>query len=107
VCLLSTVCSNTDELFSISAHQPFTCAFAPFQFHQLASALQRYSNTRRPTHVHPGCVENNAWRSPTGLSCSDYASKRYCAEGEVVPGQKWSLGEAHGWPEHNCCECGK
>mmetsp|Transcript_36457 Transcript_36457/g.116120 ORF Transcript_36457/g.116120 Transcript_36457/m.116120 type:complete len:147 (+) Transcript_36457:163-603(+) len=107
VCLLSTVCSNQDELFSLDAHQPFRCTFDPFQFHQLASSLERHSTTHRPTRVRPGCTDNGVWRSPTGLSCSDYVNRRYCADGEVVPGQKWSLGDTHGWPERNCCECGK
>mmetsp|Transcript_5830 Transcript_5830/g.17947 ORF Transcript_5830/g.17947 Transcript_5830/m.17947 type:complete len:170 (+) Transcript_5830:848-1357(+) len=107
VCLFATVCSNVDELFSIGQHEAFRCEFAPFQYHQLASALQRYSNTHRPTHIRPGCQDNADWRNPSGLSCDDYVNRRYCAEGAVVPGQKWSLGEPHGWPERNCCECGK
>ena len=107
VCLLSTVCTNSDDLFSRKHGEAFRCEFEPFQYHQLASALERFGTTRRPTHARAGCRDYANWRSLSGLTCQDYVTRRYCADGAVIPGQRWALGVAHGWPENNCCECGK
>ena len=55
----------------------------------------------------PACVSNPAWRNPFGIGCSQYEEEGHCAAGRFVRGHEWSGGPAFGWPERECCVCGK
>lgn len=52
------------------------------------------------------CDDSPGWRNAHGKTCADYAAL-YCADGAFHDGHEWVGGEPFGYPERNCCACGK
>jgi len=57
------------------------------------------------------CADTPDWTNgdrPGGaLSCSGYVSAQYCTGSAIRSGAEWASGAAFGFPERNCCACGK
>ena len=71
--------------------------------------------------VRSGCRDAKNWKNSFGRTCADYAtpvpasqrgdkekmSGGWCAAGKLKPEAKWAGGKSNGWPERNCCACGR
>ena len=53
------------------------------------------------------CEDTPGWKNPTGKSCKDYATNGWCQDKGVPMGKEWTVGHKQGFPEQNCCVCGK
>ena len=53
------------------------------------------------------CEDDALWKNPYGHDCAGYVEKGWCADGEAMPGQQWTLGAVYNHPEDHCCQCGK
>ena len=69
----------------------------------LPVAHKRVANSDTPDWYN-GCSCANGGQ---GLTCEEYVSKGWCADGAVVSGQEWALGAQFNYPEQNCVACGK
>lgn len=52
------------------------------------------------------CTDTPGYDNGSGKGCAHYASL-WCSAGEFRLGAKWTSGARFGYPEHNCCACGK
>lgn len=74
-----------------------------------AAMLNRHLQQAEPARG--GCRDTPDWVNdpspPQGLQrgCVDYAREGWCAGGGVI--QAWAAGGSYGYPERNCCVCGK
>ena len=71
--------------------------------------------------VRSGCRDAKNWKNSFGRTCADYAtpvpasqrgdkekmSGGWCAAGKLKAEAKWAGGKSNGWPERNCCACGR
>ena len=53
------------------------------------------------------CRDTPGWKNPYGLTCAGYVTERHCSRGSFASGHAWAGGAQFGYPEHNCCVCGK
>lgn len=53
------------------------------------------------------CKDTVGFDNGQGMNCAKYVENKWCAEGQVVAGAEWTLGEKYKHPEQNCCVCGK
>lgn len=53
------------------------------------------------------CKDKEGWTNAPGNTkkCSDYSE--WCEAGAAKAGANWALGKVYGYPEKNCCICGK
>lgn len=54
----------------------------------------------------PRCTDTPGYDNGSGKGCAHYASQ-WCSAGEFRLGAEWTSGAHFGYPEHNCCACGK
>jgi cullin-associated NEDD8-dissociated protein 1 len=55
----------------------------------------------------PCAADSPGWTNGAGLGCAEYESEGLCGGGRVPEGQAWAAGAYWGFPERNCCACGK
>lgn len=70
-------------------------------------APTRYCGTHAAAAVYQstGCHDSPSWSNPHGYTCSAYVAQGWCGARAVVDASQG--GEAHRWPEQNCCACGR
>ena len=56
--------------------------------------------------ISANCGNNRTWKDKNGLRCYNY-NKRYCGGGKLDSGFEFKGGHENGFPELNCCACGK
>jgi hypothetical protein len=55
------------------------------------------------------CENTASWSNGHGYDCAAYVTQGWCDAGtrSATAGNQWTLGDAHNYPESNCCACGK
>jgi hypothetical protein len=56
--------------------------------------------------VSGNCSDHRVWKDSDGLSCYNYKF-RYCGGGRLKTQFQYHGGQEYGFPELNCCACGK
>ena len=69
----------------------------------LAMRQRQPSGATAPT---PRCTDTTGYDNGSGKGCAHYAAQ-WCSAGGFRLGAEWTSGVQFGYPEHNCCACGK
>ena len=61
---------------------------------------------RYMTATNATCADTPNWENTYELTCASF-SVDFCSGGSPLPGKETYMGQQFGFPEENCCACGK
>ena len=82
------------------------CDGAGFVVGQEWAGGEDYNYPERACCACGKCRDTREWANQFGKACTDYEAEGLCRDGEVTPGQEWTVGPAFNFPERHCCVCG-